>query len=255
MRQKEPLIEYSYSKLISDILKLCEVHKIKATSIGEIDNKGTKYKIYKLVVNPTAKKKFCLVAGVHGYEIAGPLSIQELLANKEKYLRDGVQYTIYPVLNPVSFDLRQRHNGRNRDINALYKTTINNKNYPELAIFLKDTEDKKFHTFVSFHEDVDTKNFYVYGYGKKLPIFEKLVQASARYCSPLKTKSLYKNKVEGGIVMNRFDRGIEEYIYYRKQAEVSICTETPGKIDLEKRIKINLNNIRILSDNAARSLD
>lgn len=164
-----PLEHYSHAKYIFELTKLCQKFQIPYKIIGQVqfDKIGLTYPIYRIVVNPSAHKNFCLVAGVQAYEIAGPLTILRLIKERKKYLSNSLRYIIYPLFTPSSFDLRQRNNDKNRDVNGLDKAVLASSNFPEVQVFYKDIKNLSFEVFLSLHEDVDEKRFYAYVFEKK----------------------------------------------------------------------------------------
>jgi hypothetical protein len=209
---------------------------------------GLKYPLYRFVINPSARIKFCIAAGVHGYEIAGPLAMVDLFSNPKVYLDKNIGYYIYPVINPTAFDLRRRVDDDGFD-DTLDKSTLRNKGFNEIRAFFNDVKDKKFAAFISLHEDVDVKKFYAYIFeAEPQKIYRQLIAATARHCQIWRTKDIYGTPADGqGLVINSHDRSLEDRLYCLQIAKISLCTETPGQLPLAKRIAINLNNIKLLN--------
>src|SRR5438045_9412672 len=72
---------YSYAKYILEIIKLCNIHKLQYEMVGfeDFEKIQMKYPIYKIIINPDAKKTFGIIGGVHPTEIAGSMSILQML--------------------------------------------------------------------------------------------------------------------------------------------------------------------------------
>lgn len=244
--------EYSYARFISSVLKLCKKKRLEYKLIGyeKFEKIKENYPLYRITVHPEAKYQFCLVAGVQAYEIAGPLAMLPLLETPHKYLRKDVCYHIYPMINPTSFDLRQRFDDDGCDLNLLDKRALRSPRFKEVQNFYKDIKGKKFDVFVSLHEDEDRKDFYAYVFGKeKELVYWKVIKNASKYCGIWKSKKIYGTKSdEQGLIINEHDHSFEDILYGKKMAKISLCTETPGKLDINTRIKINLSNIKILSD-------
>lgn len=251
MKQFLEYENYSYAKYLLVLIKLCNKYKIPYQKIGDIfcDNPGISYPVYRLVINPLASRDFCIVAGAHGYEVAGPFTILELIKNKDRYLSTEICYFIYPVFCPYSFDLRQRNNYLNRDVNGLTSQVLQSPNFPEVKIFYSDIKDKKLNVFLDLHEDVDETRFYTYVFEKTAQeVYRKIIESASKNFQIWKTGRIYGDKTDNnGLIINKHDRSLEDRLYTSGQAQISLCTETPGKLPLEQRILLNLQNIKILS--------
>lgn len=243
---------YSYAKFISELLDECQKHRIEYKIIGfkEFGGIGMEYPIYRCAVNLQAKRKICLVSGIHGYEIAGPLTMLWLFKKPSKYFDKNISYYIYPVINPVSFDLRQRFNSEGADLNVVNSKILKDEKYIEAQYFFNDVEEIKFDAFISLHEDVDREDFYAYVFeNKEELVYREIIKNASRYCKIWKAEKIYSDKTDkNGLIINKYDQSFEDRIFQLKKAKLSLCTETPGKLDIETRIKINLDNIKILSD-------
>ena len=252
MSKKLTRLNYSYAKLISELVKSAKRHGFLFEIIGyeKFEKIGIDYPIYRFTVNAEGGRPFCLVAGVHGYEVAGSLSILELFKNRDKYLNEDVCYSIYPVINPTSFDLRQRYDDDDRDMNTLNKKTLKSKNYREIQAFYKDIKGKSFDVFLSLHEDVSAEKFYAYIFEEdKEAVYRKMITLVSGGCGILKKKKIYDDDSDGkGLVINKHDQSFEDRLYCQDRAEISLSTETPGKLSISERIKINLANIKLFSD-------
>jgi len=251
MKQFLEYENYSYAKYLLVLIKLCHKYKIPYQKIGDIfcDNLGISYPVYRLVINPLANRDFCIVAGVHGYEVAGPFTILELIKNKDKYLSAEIRYFIYPVFCPYSFDLRQRFNHKNKNANRVKRFSLVDLNLPEVSIFSNDIGDLSFKVFISLHEDVDETRFYAYVFQKKEElIYQKIIKETARSCKVWADKEIYGDQTNSnGLIINVNDGSLENRLFLDGRAKISLCTETPGKLPLEQRILLNLQNIKILS--------
>jgi len=251
---------YSYAKYLTELKELCARHDFGFKKIGEEEFEKIEmtYPIYRIRVNPGAKKIFCLVAGVQAYEIAGPMTVLELVRDPWSYLSKGIEYRIYPVINPTSFDLRQRNDDDGVDLNTLDRRVIHNEKFEEVAAFYKDIRESKFEVFLSLHEDVDETRFYAYTFEKEPEvIYDKIVKESAKLADVVgEGKKMYGDVLDReGQIINHHDHSFEDFIFCNKKASISLCTETPGKLPLSERIRINLRNIKLLSEHILEKND
>lgn len=246
-------MEYSYAKYASELVKICHIHKFHLSTIGHENFERIKvdYPIYRIILNSKGKINFAIVAGLHGDEIASSLSILELLKKHGQYLYPQIKYIIYPLLGPTAFDLRTRDDDDEVELNILNKKTLRSKNYREVQIFFKDIANKKFHTFLDLHEDIDEHRFYAYAFEKKPEeVYRKIIKNAALHCQILRAKKIYGDLADGnGLIINNHDQSLEDRMYSLEKAKISVCTETPGKLDIKIRIKINLDTIKTLSKN------
>lgn len=244
---------YSYARLIDEILTHSKKKKFQVEVIGheEYEKTGITYPLYRLVINPKQKKQtHCIVAGIHGYEIAGPLSILELVKNSNDYLNKNICYHVYPVINPVGFDLRTRYDDEKCDLNTINKKVLKSWKFNEVKVFYDHVKKAKFDAFISLHEDVDEHRFYEYIFEtKKKNIYRKIIKEVSKNHKIWKTDNIYGDESDRkGLIINSHDQSFEDFLFVNNQADVAMCTETPGRLPIEERIAINLKNIKILSN-------
>jgi len=242
---------YSSIKLINEIITLCKDHKFSIRIVGSetIKDTGYKYPIYKIVINPKNKINFCLIAGVHGDEIAGPMTILAMLKEPTKYFSKNIRYEIYPLLNPTGYDLQQRNNNDNHDLNCINKITLKSDNYTEIQALTNSIKNRKYDALISLHEDLTQDKFYAYVFEEEVhPLYRKIISNTSKKVEILKLNKIYGANSDGnGLVINYHDYSIEDRLYHQKQAKISLSTETPGKLPLNKRILINLSNLKTIN--------
>ncbi len=77
----------------------------------EVASEAVSYPLIKLVLGPESARVLLIDAGIHGEEIAGPLSLLEYLEEIVAYAKErGVGLIIYPCINPSAFDAKNRYN-------------------------------------------------------------------------------------------------------------------------------------------------
>jgi hypothetical protein len=147
---------FSYEKYLWTLMDETHRRKLPMEIIGYETSKrtGINYPLYRLVIHPHLQETVCVVAGLHGNEIAGPLSIPHIMTDILHELPEQYRYVIYPMINPSGFDLRQRFDGDYRDLNAVYKTTLQSSNYLEVQDFYQDAlKFAPFEAVITLHED------------------------------------------------------------------------------------------------------
>lgn len=243
----------SYSKYISDLKEVCKRKKINIDLIGyeEFKKADISYPIYKMTINPNAKIKFGICTGVHGNEIAGPLSLITLIDGGFDAISKDICYEIFPMINPTGFDLNQRYDDEGKDLNAIYKTTLASSNYNEIQILESQIKDRNYLFFLSSHEDVDEIRYYQYTYEETLKsMYKTMLENASSYTTVLREDVwMYKkqNSKFGIDSKNWMDFSIEWYVKTKGLAQYVMVTETPALINLNHRIKINIDNIAIIS--------
>ena len=130
----------SYERFIWTLLDEAHQHKLPTEVIGHETSRrtGISYPLYRLVIHPEAEPAVCFVTGIHGNEIAGPLSILHMVSFIIHDLPQSYRYVVYPMVNPTGFDLRQRFDADGRDLNAIYDRTLKSENYAEVQEFYQD---------------------------------------------------------------------------------------------------------------------
>jgi hypothetical protein len=211
--------------------------------IGSVGNQ----QIFKVVVNPDARRTVCFIAGLHGNEPAGPLGVLRFIEEKIHVPRTK-RLVILPLVNPTGWENNSRETSEGVDLNRRFldKELTGECKYVWDAI--KDDEILFLHTL---HEDPDLKEFYAY-YTHDKQLAEDVRELASKYF-PIYGKSsrepipgeIYKDKIYEGLVpLPHIKRGgIED-----KVLEMGIpymTTETPGKANLSRRVKFTKEAMKL----------
>lgn len=239
-----PSHHISYAQYADRLVKASNIRRYKLKLIGTdtFDKIGMEYPVYKVTINRGARRKFCIVAGVHGYEVAGPLALLHFLEEGKIFRDNDIEYTIFPMINPSSFDLKQRSNDKGSDINAIYKTTLESENYQEIQLFHDEIVNKKFDVFLSLHEDIDEEKFYAYVFEHEEQSVYRKILKNVKKVMRIKNNADIQGeneKVIRGLVINDHDRSLEDYMFSQGKAKLALATETGMKNPLQDRIKAN----------------
>lgn len=251
---------FSYQRLLWEIVTAVNRRALAAEIIGyELSERtGIHYPLYQLVINPEAEQTICLVAGIHGNEIAGPLAVLHLLQRSTRILPRRFRYVIYPVINPGGFDLRQRYDDDYRDLNALYKTTLESKNYREVQHFYAAVQQfAPFAAVFTLHEDSDLDKFYMYGLGaENVDFYHALCKRAHHYCALWSHANIYGHNSDGhGLILaTAHDHALDAALYAQGLAPIALTLETPGRLAVEFRTRLMadlvLHGIRLLCHQA-----
>ena len=250
-----PLEFMSYAQYISQLISVCKKHhySYEIITYEKFEKVGLSYPIYRLDLFPNREKSICLVSGVHGYEVAGPLTILKLLKTHFFTQWQNTSISIFPILNPSSYDLKQRYDDDGRDLNALYKATLVSKNYLEVQSFYQSVVNRKFDLFLSLHEDFDEQKFYAYVFDKtkNTPslIYQALIEELKKTTEIYDQETIYGTPISAGLVTNSYDQSLEQFMFTHALAPLSLATETPMKLPLSSRMDINQKIIEFFFQN------
>jgi hypothetical protein len=248
---------YSYEKFLWTLISEARHHKLPMEIIGSETSRrtGINYPLYRLVIHPTFKDTICIVSGIHGNEIAGPLCILKIVDVIIHDLPRQYRFIIYPMINPTGFDLRQRFDADMRDLNAIYGKTLSSKNYAEVQTFYLDAmKFAPFEAVITLHEDSDREKFYMYGLGKENLDFYHAVCGFAKTCIPPWMNGEIEGCVtdeHGLILSNARDHAFDGMLYSKGLAKRAYTFETPGKLDCDFRVnmmtQLVLQSVNILN--------
>ncbi|MFA4827439.1 MAG: succinylglutamate desuccinylase/aspartoacylase family protein [Candidatus Shapirobacteria bacterium] len=200
-------------------------------------------------------KNLLIAGGFHGDEVAGVWGIIKFLTNKSK-IPENINLAFLPLVNPTGFALKNRHNRWKQDSNRGFFHKRNGLS--KEGKILKKNEKLILETardgFLSLHEDLEQKKFYVYSFEKsKSPgKFSKvLMDAGKKYFGGHNNGKIinrYNGKVEevclkGGLCYKKHDGSFEDWLFH-KGIKKTACAETPGQEKLEKRIEANVDIIK-----------
>jgi len=235
---------FSYEKFIWSLLTEARQHKLPMEIIGsEISQRtGINYPLYRLIIHPEVKETVCIVSGIHGNEIAGPLCILKIVDAIIHDLPEQFRYIVYPMINPSGFDLRQRFDADHRDLNALYAPTLRSKNYFEVQVFFQDAlKFTPFEAVITLHEDSDKDKFYMYGLGKENIDFYHAICGFAKTCIPPWMNGEIEGCItdeHGLILSNSRDHSYDGALYKQGLTRRAYTFETPGRLDCHFRVNM-----------------
>lgn len=243
---------YSYEKYLWTLLNAAHHHKIAMDVIGnDISNRtGIVYPIYRMVIHPVASNAICIATGVHGNEIAGPLSILHLLSTEIICMLPAqYKFVIYPVINPSGFDLRQRFDADGRDLNAIYGPTLKSKRYNEVQVFFNDAQQfSPFQAVLTLHEDSDLEKFYMYGLGmENLEFYHSICCFAKTWIPAWENAEIYgcRSDQHGLVLATARDHAFDGALFKRGLTKTAFTLETPGKLDLRFRVNLMVQLILI----------
>jgi hypothetical protein len=234
-----------YTNYLKKLKSVCNKRKILLVEIGQINN----LPIYKVTLNPLASKVVVFSAGIHGDEIAGPWTIIDFLKqfNPQNYL--DVKIILFPVASPTAFDKKKRYSYLGKDLNRLF---CRKKLSSENRILFQNLKYEKVFFFHALHEDVDEYSFYLYNFeNKKEKIYCDIIQLAKNHFPINNSIQIYNNPAVKGLIINRPDGSFEDRMF-QDGVPFSMCTETPGKQPLKKRVILNVEIMNKIIDFTSR---
>jgi predicted deacylase len=225
-----------YQEFTDRLVKTCEGYA-DIMQIGAVDE----FQIFKVVINPDAKRTIVFLAGLHGDESAPVFGILKFLEAKPRISED-LRIVMIPLCNPVGFVKNKREGGDGKDMNRkFYNDDISGE-----SKYLHDAlKDEKVIFLCTLHEDPDLRDFYLY-YTKHKELAEELRSLAKKHFSIHPDGELYQDKVHDGLIALPHTRrgGIEDLLMDKGVPYVT--TETPGKALWKDRVEFNAKAIRLI---------
>jgi len=227
-----------YEEYVNKLKEACRKKRWKVKEICCV-GKNKEYKIFCIANNPLKyTKTVCFLAGMHGDEIGGPFAIVKFIEkfDAKKFGRLKI-IIIIPVGNPSGFDKGKRRNYLNKDLNGHF---CGRTLFEENKIIYNAVKNKKIFFVHVLYEDIDEARFYLYNFEKnEEEIYKNIIKMASNHVKINKDKEIYGNKSKNGIIKNRKDCSFEDRLF-RDGTPFSMCTESPGKLPLAKRVDLNV---------------
>lgn len=221
----------------------------------------TEDKLNRLIAFKTKKessRKILLTGGIHGDEIAG---VKGIIYHLDKILTisqaNDIQFYIIPCLNPSGYELNQRNNIDNFDINREFSKDSKLKEVKFLIDFIKEAQ---FELALDFHETAqsDTSDvaqnqkisteFYLYEVcikeekkiGRKLL---KLLKSNNVKIS--NDEKIFGDINQAGLISYPKEenqtfiegRTLDLFLFNEKYTELALTIETIAELELKERIR------------------
>lgn len=243
----ERQLESRYTKFVDRLAKISKRRSLVFNSVGVVGQ--GKYDIYLVTVNPKANRTICAIGTMHGNETAGVEALLDYLENIQ--FNKNVRLLIFPLLNPYGYVNNIRINGENRDINRSFAK----EGTEEARVFKEVFERERIDFLVSMHENNSADGFYCFHSEEKAAKYKPLIKLAEEFFPILDQKSLYGDKVENGLIwcpknskLVQHRNSLENWV--QKHGTNFICTETPAKYPLKKRINCQKAILKYVVDQA-----
>ncbi len=205
-----------------------------------------------LVTNNSSNKgpNLLIAGGFHGDEPAGSWAITRYLETISQSILSNANLSFLPLVNPSGFRKSRRRNDWDEDPNRGFCHTNSGK--PEVShegtiLFEHLGELKRLGKdgYLSLHEDLELEKFYFYTFERSEmpgPLYKILYRAESKYFEPCPD-----GPWEGGIIRNGliycFHDGSFEDLLFHEGIDQTACTESPGLLDINKRVEANVGII------------
>ena len=201
-----------------------------------------------ILLTPTHKveRNILIAAGFHGEEPAGVLAINEFIGTNS-----NVSASFLPLVNPTGFYSNHRYNDYGQNPNNGWCHTesgIQELSYEGEMIQsnIGLIKSLAIDGFISLHEDCDETKFYLYTFehsNEPGDFSNTLRNAELKHFDHLPDSILAGAQVKNGIIFNEHDGSFEDYLFH-EGIQKTACTETPGQLPIEKRVKANIDIIK-----------
>lgn len=236
----------SYQDLISRFRSASRALGADMASIGQFDSSLGSYDLYKICfTRGGGSQSVCISSGMHGDE---PAAVEGLLRGLELIAREGdsldASFTIFPCDNPTGYELNTRENWQGLDLNREFQKL---GQAPEIAIVEQELGKASYDLTFDLHEDIDTYGIYLYErvrHGGR-PIAHEIIGRIRNAGYPVDEDEWIEGMpASGGVIWpggRMRESELPKAVYlWQSGCRHLITTETPGKLDLETRTKMQM---------------
>lgn len=196
--------------------------------------------LYKIVMDNGADNWWCITAGIHGNEVAGPLAILEWL---KKHPDPKVNLLVLPICNPSGFIRNKRRTATNHDLNRHFRDKdIREEN----DLIIKEIKQVKPEFLISLHEHPGARGFYIYSSRVGDKICESILELAKEHGFTIRQRHK-SNVIRGNRKLAKLDGdGSLEDLMYTNSVPY-IVVETPTVEPISKRAQLQASIIDLLT--------
>lgn len=220
------------SRYFKKLVELCNSKGF--TMAAKVRTANKRLILYKIIINKESRgKTLCFTSGIHGNELCGPRALIEFM---EKYnpKKSDPRIIILPVLNPYGFLKRRYKNYDNINLNRhFFERPLPRDN----KIILSLIKNEKIDIFLSVHEDDELKGYYIYNFGRRNKLFNRLIKFLSKTSRVCKNNKIHNDYAENGVVNGPEPVGCLDEWVSKKGVPISACLEVPDSIPLHKRVE------------------
>ena len=192
----------------------------------------------------TDSRPVFLGAGVHGDEPAAVTAVLQFLEERRWENYPGLQFTVYPCVNPAGYNLGTRENAGGEDVNR----SFHGEGTPESRTVRQSLEGDSYDFWIDAHEDYAEDGYYMFAPWDGVWAAE-VVKAVGKVGPVTTQPEIDEMRIVDGIVQHDEDIGerFEErkdwpmaFYLMKNFSERGFTPETPGLQPLELRVKMQL---------------
>lgn len=224
------------ASLRAKLLKVAESCKLQVETLGWVGDEP-------IWLFRSTKPSLLVAAGFHGEEPAGCWGILRYLENLAE--RGTVcPISFLPIVNPTGIRAGRRRNDWGENPNDGFCHTQDEQPSREGRILIESLDTLlplAKDGFISLHEDIDATEFYLYTFetGESPGEFSRtLIDIESSYFSPMPDGRIVDSIIRNGVIFKECDGSFEDYMFHAGVPRTA-CTETPGALDLELRVRAN----------------
>jgi hypothetical protein len=240
MSFREFYTQQEISKYKEFVDLLTEASHKAGASLKRVGNVGDEFELFRVDVNPKAKKTILIGATIHGNEQSGAYGVVDYL--KEYSVPTDVRLIILPLMNPHGFVKDVRSATNRADLNRAFRA----KEFQNEGKLIRDTlEGSKIDFLISLHEDGDADGFYIYfPEGKPTRLLNPLKAIASKHFPVLDDKKEFRGEsMEDGIIVmaddNKMPHNVKSFEFWVRKNNDNcpyLCTEVPTKFPLKDRV-------------------
>ena len=229
--------------LLDRVVVVAKQRSLTVTTLGEVGRWPLLFLSSRTVIGPS----LLLAAGFHGDEPAGCWGLLDFLEGAPDELFQQNRLSFLPCVNPSGLHAEIRCNDLGEDPNRGFcHASMTGDRLSREGDLLVRYIPRIFDGIISLHEDEDVTGSYVYASepGEGLGNFTRaLVDAQRRFFASVPDGLLYGSTVRDGAIywqdrLEEHDGSFEDYLFHSGTLYTA-CTETPGRLDFEQRVRAN----------------
>jgi hypothetical protein len=240
--EREGCFSNDFNTFVAKLRVASRIHRLQVEELGSVQGKPI------LLISPQKPSdgsRVLIAGGFHGDESAGSWGILRFLESITDY-PTAFRLSFLPLVNPTGFESIRRTNHLGQDPNRGYYHTKSGIPEPSEEGLILLGQLSRIKTlardiFLSLHEDWEFTKFYIYSFEDSIgpgPFSQVLQSAERRYFDPYPDGPLEGGAVKDGIIFRLCDGSFEDMLFH-SGVPMTACTETPGKLGLDRRIEAN----------------